>query len=41
MATYEEALAKFKQEMDNIGMHHDEEVYHAITDYLVAQAISY
>ena len=34
MATYEEALAEFKAEMDVLGMHHEEEVYHAITDYL-------
>lgn len=34
MATYEEALAEFKKEMDDIGMHHQEEVYHAITKYL-------
>ena len=34
MATYEEALAEFKKEMDDIGMHHHEEVYHEITKYL-------
>lgn len=34
MATYEEALAEFKAEMENLKMHHHEEVYHNIVNYL-------
>jgi hypothetical protein len=34
MATYEKALKEFKDEMDQLGMFHHEEVYHAITKYL-------
>lgn len=34
MATYEDVLAQFKQEMESINMHYEESVYHEIVDYL-------
>ena len=34
MPTYEEALSVFKKEMDTLGIHYHEEIYHAITKHL-------
>lgn len=34
MSTYEEAVQKFKAEMEELGMFCHEELYHAITKYL-------
>lgn len=34
MPTYEEALAEFKEETKNLGIHIHEELFHAIVDHL-------
>ncbi|MFT5777234.1 MAG: hypothetical protein ACI837_000165 [Crocinitomicaceae bacterium] len=34
MATYEEAFKVFTEEMNAVGFHYHEELYHAITTYL-------
>ena len=34
MGTYEEALAVFKKEMDDMGINYHEPLYHAICDHL-------
>lgn len=34
MATYEEAYTTFTQEMNEIGMHHHDDLYHAILESL-------
>lgn len=34
MATYEEAVSKFKKQLDDMGLSYHDEMYHAITKYL-------
>ena len=34
MPTFDEAVAKFKAKLDEIGFHYHDELYHAIAKYL-------
>lgn len=34
MSTYEKAFAEFTEEMNSLGLHYHEEMYHGITKYL-------